>query len=176
MPVIRRATADDAPALAEFAARTYTDTFGASTADDDLALFLHTAYGAPQQGAEIADPAVDVFLAEEAGVLAGFAQLREGPAPDCVTDEAPIELWRFYVDRPWHGRGVAGALMDAVEHGAQARGAKSIWLSVWEENGRAQAYYAKAGFRPVGTKDFIVGTDIQTDWVLVRILNWRSRA
>lgn len=170
MPVIRRATAGDAPALAEFAARTFVDTFGAFTTDADLALFLQMAYGAQQQGAEIADPSVDVFLAEEDGVLAGFAQLRDGPAPDCVTDEAPIELWRFYVDRPWQGRGIARALMEVVEQQASARRATSIWLSVWEENVRAQAFYAKSGFRQAGTKDFIVGSDIQTDWVMVRSL------
>lgn len=170
MPMIRRATADDASTLAEFAARTFVATFGASTTDADLALFVQTAYGAQQQGAEIADPSVDVFIAEESGVLAGFAQLRDGPAPDCVTDDAPIELWRFYVDRPWHGRGVARSLMEAVEQQARARGATSIWLSVWEENVRAQAFYAKAGFRQAGTKDFVVGSDIQTDWVMVRAL------
>ena len=170
MPVIRRAAPADALALAELAVRTYTDTFGAHTADDDLALFLRTAYGPQQQGEEIADPAVDVFVADEDGTMAGFAQVRAGAAPDCVTDDAPIELWRFYVDRPWHGRGVAHALMDAVEQAARSRGATSLWLSVWEHNGRAQGYYAKAGFRQAGTKDFIVGTDIQTDWVMVRSL------
>ena len=60
--------------------------------------------------------------------------------------------------------------MQATERHALARGAHAIWLSVWERNPRAQAFYLKSGFRQAGTKPFVVGTDVQTDWVMVRSL------
>jgi RimJ/RimL family protein N-acetyltransferase len=39
-------------------------------------------------------------------------------------------------------------------------------LGVWEHNPRAQAFYAKWGFRKVGEERFDLGDDIQTDWVM----------
>ena len=41
---------------------------------------------------------------------------------------------------------------------------------VWERNARALAFYAKSGFVDVGTADFYVGTDRQTDRVLAMSL------
>ena len=75
---------------------------------------------------------------------------------------------RFYVDKPWHGQGLARSLMDAAEKAARARGAREFWLGVWERNERAQAFYRKCGFRKVGTQIFVVGTDPQTDNVMLR--------
>ena len=40
--------------------------------------------------------------------------------------EQPVELKRFYVDKPWQGRGVARQLMDAVETAARARGGAGV--------------------------------------------------
>ena len=90
--------------------------------------------------------------------------------PDCVTGPEPIELWRFYVDRPWHGRGIAQALMERVKAAARERGAKTLWLGVWERNDRARAFYAKCGFADAGEHIFLFGTDPQTDRVMVTSL------
>jgi ribosomal protein S18 acetylase RimI-like enzyme len=81
-----------------------------------------------------------------------------------------MEIVRFYVDRPWHGRGVAQTLMAAAASMARAAGARTLWLGVWERNERAIAFYRKSGFADVGTKIFVLGTDHQRDLVLARPL------
>jgi ribosomal protein S18 acetylase RimI-like enzyme len=96
-----------------------------------------------------------------------YAQLRVGPAPPTIRDEATIELWRFYVDLPHHGRGLAHELMAVALEAAQARGAATMWLGVWEKNHRAQAFYRKFGFVDVGAHEFRLGNDLQTDRVMV---------
>ena len=58
----------------------------------------------------------------------------------------------------------------AVEAQARRRGARELWLGVWERNARAQAFYRKCGFEKVGTQIFVVGTDPQTDHVMMRNL------
>ena len=83
----------------------------------------------------------------------------------------PWAIVRFYVDRPWHGRGVAGELMAAAAETARAGGGRTLWLTAWERNPRAQAFYAKAGFRDVGTDTFVLGHSPQVDRVLVRALD-----
>lgn len=165
---IRCGVPEDATQLAAFAAQTFTDTFGADNHPDDLALHLATSYGHSQQSAELTDPSMTTLLAEADGRLAGFAQLRSRATPACVTGEEPIELMRFYVGREWHGRGLAQSLMSNVLDVAASRGARTLWLGVWERNQRAQAFYRKAGFTDAGSHVFMVGTDPQTDRIMAR--------
>ena len=73
-----------------------------------------------------------------------------GAAPECVIAERPIELWRFYVARAGHGRGIAQELMRRVQEEVALRGATAVWLGVWERNPRAIAFYGKSGFRERG--------------------------
>ena len=64
---IRRATAADAPAVAELARRTFMDAFAADSNPHDLALHAARTYGVPQQSAEIAHPGIITLLAEVDG-------------------------------------------------------------------------------------------------------------
>jgi diamine N-acetyltransferase len=167
---IRRATPADARLLAEFAARTFSETFAEENRPEDMALHVSSAYGVPQQAAELADPEMTTLLAEVEGQLAGYAQLRANAGPDCVQGIMPLELMRFYVAAPWQGQGVAQALMQSAVTAARARGAQTLWLGVWERNERAKSFYRKCGFADVGSQLFVLGTDIQTDRVMVRSL------
>jgi diamine N-acetyltransferase len=169
--VIRPGAAIDATPLAELAARTFQETFAADSRPEDMALHLARAYGTPQQQKELLDPDITTLLVEVDLELAGYAQLRSGVVPECVTGESPIELWRFYVAQSWHGRGIAQALMQRVELEAARRGGRTLWLGVWEHNARAKAFYGKNGFVDAGSHVFVVGTDAQTDRILVRQLS-----
>lgn len=166
--VIRQGASADAENLAALAARTFLDTFAEGSAAEDMALHLARAYGTAQQGAELADPRIVTLVAESSGQLVGFAQLRDEPAPPCVEGDAPIELWRFYLDREWHGKGLAQMLMERVDEEARRRHARTVWLGVWEHNERAKAFYRKCAFVDVGAHVFMVGHDGQTDRIMVR--------
>jgi GNAT superfamily N-acetyltransferase len=165
--LVRRGVTADASVLAEFAARTFADTFGADNRPEDMQAHLAASYGVRQQTAELADPSVITLLAHRDGVLVAYAQVRRRNPPPCVTQELPVELHRFYVDRAAHGGGVARDLMLAVHDAARDLGARHLWLGVWERNPRAIAFYAKCGFVRVGSHDFVVGVDRQTDQVFV---------
>ena len=139
-----------------------------------MAAYLSTTYGERQQRAEIASPDIITLVIEQQDTLIAFAQVRRNQAPSCVTMPVPVELWRFYVDRAWHGGGVAQTLMRAALEAARELGGSSVWLSVWERNPRAFAFYAKSGFQDVGSKTFVVGSDHQTDRVMARLLEASS--
>jgi GNAT superfamily N-acetyltransferase len=163
---IRRGEPEDAAVLADLARTTFYDTFAASNDTSDMALHLERAYGVTQQAAELQDPGITTLLVEQDGAAIAYAQIRNDHIPGCVTGPEPVELWRFYVHRDWHGRGVAQALMDRVKSAARERGARTLWLGVWERNDRARAFYAKSGFADVGEHVFLFGTDPQTDRVM----------
>jgi len=164
---IRPGTIEDAAALAAFAARTFAETFADDNSAADMQAHLSHTYGVDQQTAELTSPAVITLLAEADGRLVGYAQVRRAPAPPCVQPPNAIELHRFYVDTPAHGTGVAQRLMDAVFDAARIAGDGHLWLGVWERNARALRFYAKCGFVDVGSHDFLLGTDRQTDRVMV---------
>jgi ribosomal protein S18 acetylase RimI-like enzyme len=168
---IRRAVVGDAEALSRLGAATFRDTFERDNTPGDMQLYLARAFTPERQAAEIADPASTLLVAENhaespGAELVGYAHLVSGQAPDPVTGPAPLEIKRLYVSRAWHGKGVAQALMDAAIDAARTRGAKTLWLGVWERNPRAVAFYAKYGFERVGEQTFVLGTDTQTDWLL----------
>ncbi|MFO1324826.1 MAG: GNAT family N-acetyltransferase [Burkholderiales bacterium] len=163
----RRGAAADAAALAEFAARTFAETFGADNRPEDMCAHLAKSYGIAQQTAELDDRDVVTLLAHRADALVAYAQVRRQAPPPCVTHERPIQLHRFYVDRPAHGSGIAAQLMAEARAVARALGGRHLWLTVWERNPRAIAFYGKMGFSDVGTADYHLGPERQTDRVLV---------
>lgn len=165
---IRPAAAGDAAPLAEFAERVFREAFGPDNRPEDMEGYVAGAYGPARQAAELADPSIVTLLAEEGGALAGFVQLRHGPAPACMPGPATMEIWRFYVGRRWQGRGAAGTLMDAALAAARSRGSRLAWLAVWERNPRAQAFYHKCGFQVVGEQPFLLGAAQQRDLVMAR--------
>ncbi len=173
---IRRGVASDAPALAAFAARTFAETFAADNRPEDMQAHLASSYGVPQQTKELTDSNVATLLVHRHGTLVAYAQVRRKPPPPCVTLEQPIELHRFYVDRPAHGSGVAQLLMSAVHDAAHNFGGEHLWLGVWERNLRAMTFYKKMGFVDVGSQDFYVGADRQTDRVLAAAVPSRSKS
>ena len=167
---VRRATTDDASLLAELGARTFYETFVNHTQPEDMAAYLATSFGPEIQAAELADPQSSFFIAETDGVTSGYAQLRAGEAEPCVSGQRPIELVRLYVSQQWLGRGVAHALMRACIDEARRTEFQTMWLGVWEHNGRAQSFYRKWDFQVVGDHIFQVGSDPQTDLIMERTL------
>jgi GNAT superfamily N-acetyltransferase len=171
---IRRGTPGNANALSAFAARTFSDTYGRYNDPDNLDRHLASAFNPGQQARELADPGIATLLAQCDDAIVGYAQVRRGEAPACVTHASPVELHRLYIDAAWHGCGLAQRLLAEARATALAFGGSVLWLKVWERNARAIAFYRKSRFTDVGTADFLLGSDRQTDRVLVLTLSDRS--
>jgi ribosomal protein S18 acetylase RimI-like enzyme len=167
-PSIRKAVPADARALAELAELTFRDTFAAANTSQDMDLHCRTHYGEAIQAQEISTVDRLTLVCDHEGQLIGFAQLAWGAAPDGVGGQRPGEIHRLYVDRPWHGKGVAQALIGACLQAMDAHGSDVVWLGVWEHNPRAIAFYRKWGFAEAGEHVFTVGTDPQRDLIMAR--------
>lgn len=162
---------EDAASLAEFAERTFRDTFASGNRAEDMDAHCRKHYGREVQVAEIRDPDRVTLLCHAGDDrLVGYGLLSRKGAPACVRGSRPVEVQRLYVDADWHGRGIAQALMASLLDAATAGGADVAWLGVWEKNPRAISFYSKSGFTVVGEHVFVVGSDPQRDLVLVRKL------
>ncbi len=167
---IRPAAPADATALADLAERTFRDTFGAVNTPANVAAHIAASYSPAKQLTEIESPQIRTLLVAHDDCAIGYAQLRSGHVPECVTTGAAIELWHFYIDTAWLGHGVAQRLMEAVFAEAMDLDAEAIWLGVWQRNPRAIAFYRKRGFHEVGAHVFHLGGDAQVDSIMVRDL------
>ncbi|ANP44951.1 GNAT family N-acetyltransferase [Candidatus Viadribacter manganicus] len=161
--VYRDATAADAHALAAFAELSFTETFGHLYPPEDLAAYVEAKYRAPVIGAEIADPASRYRLALRGDDIVGYCKMGEVDMEVDASDA--LELHRLYVDTSTKGTGVAKTLMDEALSWARGKGARVMFLSVWENNTRAQAFYKRYGFEHVGEHKFMVGRVADRDFI-----------
>ena len=133
-------------------------------------LHCRSSYGEQRQAHEIADPDLTTLVCEHDGELVGYGQLGWRKAPPSVTAARPAEILRLYVDKAWHGTGVAQRLIGALFDSAREGEADAVWLGVWEHNPRAIAFYRKLGFVDVGDHPFPLGRDTQRDVVMQKEL------
>jgi malate dehydrogenase (oxaloacetate-decarboxylating)(NADP+) len=163
---LRRATAADAAPLAAFATETFVDAFGADNNPANVAAHVTQVYGEAQQARELADPNVITLLAEGPTGIVAFAQIRRHTPPACVESPDAVELHRFYVHSSWRSRTLGHRLMTAVHGAARELNGRILYLSVWEKNARAIAFYERQGFQQVGEVPFLLGDDTQRDLVM----------
>lgn len=166
--VYRNATAADAVLLSRLGAETFVETFGHLYTPDNLAAFLKN-HSVENWTMELTDPGFTVRLAEQDGEAVAFAKIGPPGLPFEVTGPT-TELRQFYVLAPWQGTGVARVLMDWVVEKSRRRGAEQIFLSVFVDNVRAQRFYARYGFEPVGTYAFMVGSHADEDIIMRALL------
>lgn len=162
--VYRNATAADAALMSRLGPETFTETFGHLYTPENLAAFL-TNHSVENWTAELTDERFTVRLAEQDGEALAFAKIGPPGLPFEVTGPT-AELRQFYVLGPWQGTGVARVLMDWVIEESRRRGAEEIFLSVFIDNLRAQRFYARYGFEPVGTYAFMVGSHADEDIIM----------
>ena len=162
--VYRDASLADLPAIDGLFRRSFADTFAHLYKPEDLAAFFDNF--TPQAWAdEMADADYAFRLAEDEGKLVGFCKL--GPPSVPVDSRADrLELRQIYLDRRWHGQGIATELMDWAIAEAKKRGVAELYLTVYVDNVRAQRVYERYGFVPVGRYDFMVGNHADEDIIM----------
>ncbi|RYO92137.1 hypothetical protein DL766_001864 [Monosporascus sp. MC13-8B] len=175
---IADASPADAAAIVALGTKMFTESFGYSIPPDDLAAFLDSTYSGAALNAELRNPRIFTWTAKDAeGVsLLGFVQLVRGKTDECLGESTDLDpndiahLHRLYVDSRAHGGGIGSRLIAVAEERARAEGFAKMWLTVWEENERAQRLYERLGFKKVGKTDFVMGQCVQQDWVMIKDL------
>ena len=113
--------ADHGEPLNAMAQQCFVETFGHQYTVDDLTSFLAEQYGSDGLLKDLADPAYHCRVAADDGQIAGYAKV--GPVGVPAPDPLPgaLELKQLYILKPWHGTGVAAALMEWAIADAMAR-------------------------------------------------------
>lgn len=162
---VRKATPADAALIADISRQTFYDTFASSNTQADMQKFMDGPFRRDILMQEVEQPHHIFLLAYAGETLAGYAKLAESENPDGVEGNA-IEICRIYNSKEFIGKGVGAFLMNYILDLSTSMGKEQVWLGVWENNDRAKQFYAKFGFVQFGTHDFVLGDDVQTDWLM----------
>ena len=173
---IRVAERSEAQQLATFGAMLFRQAYEPTHPEPTLSGYLAESFAISRVARTLEDPASTTLVVVSVdGSWIGYAELHVGrpTTPTTVLTNAlpgaaPMEVVRFYVDRAWHGHGVAQALMNACVERARLNACDALWLQAWQQAAQALRFYRKAGFDVYGTAVFTFGGRDDGDFVLAR--------
>ena len=168
--ILRLATPDDAPALADLGRRAVTAKFEHLYKPEDFATFLGQAHSDEKVASEIGNPGMRVAVLEENGALVAFCKLVLASTLSEGYSEAarPLELKQLYTDPARIGGGLGKRLMDWALEQAALEGADEVQLTVYSENFDAQRFYHRYGFEKIADIEFWVGNHCDPEFLYAR--------
>ena len=165
---IRTCSLHDAERIVSLGIKTFRDTFDEFNSPEDMMLYLNSTFTKKRIQKEIAELGSVFFMAEIESNAVGYARVRNSDVPEGLIGERALEIERLYVDKKYLGKRVGYLLMSECLRYAKDQGFDTVWLGVWEHNARAIAFYNKWGFTRFGEHVFMLGTDPQTDHLMMR--------
>jgi len=164
------AGAEHAELIADLSRKTFFDTFVESNTKEDMDMFMEVQFTRKALIEEVGTEG-NIFLLAYRGVEpVGYVRLRESASPEQLGNVPAIEIARIYAVQSIIGKGVGSALMEKSLEIAKQKKKELVWLGVWEHNYRAIDFYTRLGFEKFGEHPFVLGTDMQTDWMMVKRL------
>jgi diamine N-acetyltransferase len=166
----RDARTDDAADLAEVGRDTFTETFGELYPPEHLKTYLDSTFSVDAMQEDLADPQTEVRVCFAGKRMAAYCKIGPYKLPSTPDPLPALELHRVYVYRARQGVGVGRILLNWAVERARQRGAKSLYLGVFQGNEKAIAVYKARGFEIVGTHTFKVGDTIDDEYTMRLVL------
>jgi ribosomal protein S18 acetylase RimI-like enzyme len=167
---VRYATNNDATLIADISRQTFYETFAAENRKEDMDKFLREQFTKGKLIKEVGNMENIFLLANSGDDVARYAKLREAKQPEKLKNVKTMEIARIYAMPNMIGKGVGNLLMKTSISIAKEKGKEVIWLGVWEKNIRAIDFYKKWGFEKFDVSDFLLGDDVQCDWLMKKEL------
>jgi ribosomal protein S18 acetylase RimI-like enzyme len=163
---IKKCTADNLEELILLSKETFYQTFAAQNTVEDMETYLETAFSKDKLYRELCDHNTSFFFLYADESLAGYLKLNDYPSQTDVNDENSLEIERIYVLKDFQGLGLGRYLMEYSIKTAADNGKNYVWLGVWEKNEKALRFYKSNGFYRIGEHSFVIGNDVQTDYIM----------
>ena len=168
---IKKCSLDDILDLQKIYRQTFFETFSEQNSEENMRIFLDKAYSEEKLKSEIENKESETFLAVENQKILGVLKINTGNAETESGLENSLEIQRIYILKESKGLGIGTVLMNLAEKKARELGVSFIWLGVWEKNFPAQKFYTDKGFRRFSEHAFVLGDDIQTDFLMKKELS-----
>jgi ribosomal protein S18 acetylase RimI-like enzyme len=173
--IIRLAKENDAELVADLSRQTFYESFAVDNTKENMDKFMNEQFTKEKLINEVQQPWHLFFLAYVKDEPVGYVKLRDGSVPMQLDTRSCLEIARIYSVQSRIGKGVGKKLMQTCHEVAKQRGKKILWLGVWKQNQRAIDFYTAWGFEIFGEQEFILGDDVQTDWLMKKDLSLISQ-
>ena len=171
MITVHIATLKDAELIADMSRQTFNDSFAKENSKEDMDKFMNEQFTKESLMKEVGAEQNLFLLAYEGDEPVGYVRMRENNIPPELGTDRAIEVARIYAVQTAIGKGVGSVLMQKCIDIARGKNHHTIWLGVWEHNQRAIDFYTRWGFEKFADHDFILGNDVQKDWLMKKILH-----
>lgn len=166
IPDLRICGLSDARLLAQLGAQAFWETFASFNSESDMREYIDGTFSTEQITRELDTPNSMFIIAETDGRPAAYMKLNTEQAQTENNRDGWVEIQRLYVLSEYKRMHIGSALMERALEYAKSINADGVWLGVWEHNHAAQEFYKRHGFVAVGSHEFILGSDVQTDIIM----------
>jgi len=168
---IIKAGPNEAQTVADIGRETFYETWKSVNTEEDLQLYMNKSFNPEKIKEELKNDAVNTFLLAYAGdELAGYAKLRNDRTYEQLKGARALEMERIYVLKKFQDKKAGKAMMDESIQIARTGRYECLWLGVNQENFKAIDFYKRYGFEIFGTKQFILGTAVDEDFLMKLVL------
>lgn len=156
----------DLDALRAVSIQSFTETFSEHNTEDDMRKYVSENLSHERLLRELQTKGSHFYMMRQGDEPAGYLKLNEAPAQTMAGKPGTLEIERIYILKAFHGKQLGKLLLQYAIDKATEKGYVKIWLGVWERNTKAIAFYERNAFVKTGSHDFVLGDDVQTDYVM----------
>lgn len=167
---LRVATVNDAEVLSKLASETFIDAWGEYNSEKDMQLFIDQHFSVDSLREQIKNDDCVFLIASSDPDDVGYLKLKKGNPQKQLIGENAGEVEKLYVHRKFQSQSAGTLLLQIAEAFALEKGFEVLWLSVWKPNLRAMSFYTRMGFEMCGEQNFILGNDVQEDYLMKKNL------
>lgn len=155
---IIKATINEITELQQISTTTFKETFGADNTKEDMEVYFQNNMSIEVFKKELLSESEDYYLLIDDNKVIGYIKM--------FIRSNKCKLVRIYVLNEYQGNGYGQKLLDYAMMKAKETKATHLELGVWEHNTKAIKFYQKNKFTIVDNIQFVLGADIQNDYVM----------
>lgn len=145
---------------------TFEDTFGWYNSKDDMEHYLNVSLSLDNLKNEFKTIGSNFYFVELNNKIIAFLKINRGFAQTEKDLPNTLEIERIYILKEYKGLKIGTFLLNKAKEIVKKENLDYLWLAVWEKNENAIKFYQKHNFEIFGEHDFVLGSDVQKDFLM----------
>lgn len=145
---------------------TFSISYSSMNTPENMAQYMNHAFSKEQLLAELNSPDSEFYFAYSNTDIVGYLKINFKEAQTEFKETKGLEVERIYVVKNFQGQQIGKRLINFTLQTAKEKKLDYIWLGVWDKNIKAIEFYKKNGFEISGTHSFLLGDELQTDYIM----------
>lgn len=167
---IKQLFIENSKELAVLCRETFIDTYAAYNTAEDMLQYIESHFTNEAIEQELQLAGVLFYGIYDADDLVAYTKINTNSFCKTAPQLLLAEVARLYVKPSFQHKKLGSVLIQHIFSITKQLQKQGIWLGVWQKNTRAIAFYEKHGFTKNGVTQFLLGGDVQDDWIMLKLL------